>query len=138
MGSYDASTSGFFLVTSAQVLHLGDQHPRQCSNDDNASDEHLHIRYRESPGRRNGYSLHGAPPCNQAVFERDCDQREQFVLIALSLRCPVANLRHVSPDSCIMLLGYQRRTLKYPVNLAAILQHLPSAGKSCGDDKRIT
>jgi hypothetical protein len=66
MGSYDASNSGFFLVTSAQVLHLGEQHPGQCSNDDSASDEHLHIRYRESPGRRDGYSLHGAPPYQQA------------------------------------------------------------------------
>jgi hypothetical protein len=73
----DASNSGLFLVASAKLLHLRDDHPSQCGNDDSASDEHFHIRYRESPGRRNGYSLHGAPLVpTVGVKKRDFDQRE--------------------------------------------------------------
>src|ERR1700732_874159 len=75
---------------------------------------------------------------NQAVFKRDCDQSEQSVLIAPSPPRPVADLRHVSPDSCIMLLGNQRRPFEYCINLTAIFQHLPSTGKSRGNHKRIT
>jgi hypothetical protein len=62
MGSYDASNSGFFLVTSAQVLHLGEQHPGQCSNDDKdvamVTVSMAHLR------------------AIKRFFERDCDQRE--------------------------------------------------------------
>jgi hypothetical protein len=62
----DASNSGFFLAAT-QVLHLRENHPSQGGYDDSASDEHFHIRYRETPGRRDGYSLHSAPPYNRAV-----------------------------------------------------------------------
>jgi hypothetical protein len=97
--SHDVSDSGLFLVASTQVLHLRENHPSQCGYDDSASDEHFHIRYRETPGRRNGYCLHSAPPYKRAVsISGIFDQRAQFPRIALLLHCPVADLRHVSPD----------------------------------------
>jgi len=74
--SHDVSDSGLFLVASTQLLHLRENHPSQRGYDDGASDEHFHIRYRETPGRRNGYCLHSAPPyITSGINQRDFYQR---------------------------------------------------------------
>jgi|SRR5882757_3276921 len=65
--SHDVSGSGFFLVAATKLLHLREDHPGQGGHDDSASDEHFHVRNRESPGRRDSDCLHRVPPNYRAV-----------------------------------------------------------------------
>jgi hypothetical protein len=65
--SHDVLSAGFFLMAATQLFHLREDHPAQNGHDDSATDEHFHIRNRESPGRRDGDSLHCVSPKKRAV-----------------------------------------------------------------------